>query len=560
MSDFFKKFFFAPIFDDERKNRAARYLNSILNISFVLIAVLVLSGQYAFIVNLVFVLIALFVLSMHFLLYAGKVELTSTIFILIIWLSMTSLAWVGGGIKDFSLIIYLILIFLASLLGYAQLSAILIGISIFSIWSLFYAETTGLFTPISETLLADSFSLTSIFLLFGAILYFTIKDLDNALLTSQENEQELLARNETLLQLQEDLQENARNLKKTSDESQAQALRLQRISKVTQKITLAMNMETLLPEIAKLTSESFGFYHVGIFLLNANDKYAQLKAANSEGGQKMLARAHRLEVGHTSLVGRVAYERKARILLDVDEKLGYSTDADLPDTHSEMALPLVYGDELLGVLDVQSKKRLAFDEFDVEAFSILANQIAISIENARQLERTQNALKEIEDVSRQYIRQEWSQLLRSRRDSGFRYLHGDVETIEDNQVEEAEDVEESTPIIIPAKLRNEIIGTLKIYPSNKNQVWQEDDIELIQAIADRAALALENARLLETTTRRAQRERLVSEVTTKIRSTNDPDVMVRSAMDELKKILGASKVELQAYQPKDAQTESRQDE
>lgn len=558
MIDLLKKIFLPPVFEDNGGSLTARYLNNFLNISFVMVVILIVSGQYAFAVNLVFALIAAFTLGLHFLLHAGKLKLAIRIFVSLLWLSMTYLAWVGAGIKDAALVIYLIIIFLSTLFGHKRLSAALIALSIVSVWLLFFAETAGRFVPVFDTLLADTFSLTSIFVLFGALLYFTAGSLEKALLKSQESEQELIEQNKALLALQEDLEEKTRNLEVTSVQTREQAQRLQVIAKISQEIALTKNTETLLPEVARLTSERFGFYHVGVFSLSTDKKYVQLKATSSDGGKKMLQAKYQVKIGSADIVGRVAHDRRPSIVLDDGDAAVSFNNPDLPKTHSEIALPLIYGDELLGVLDVQSEETLAFDESDIEAFSILANQIAIVIENMRQLERAQSALEEMEEVSRHYIRQEWSQLLKGKREKGARYIQGTVEEIEDAQP--AEDDEETSSISIPIMLRKEVIGMLKVHAAEKDYVWREEDVELMQAIADRAALALENARLLETTTRRARRERLVSEVTSKIRSTNDPDKMVQTTMEELKKILGVSKVELRAFQPKVAETENSSDE
>ena len=269
----FKIFFIPPKFEDKRKTRLARYLGSILNIGFVIFLLLIISGQYIFIVNIVYGILAALILGMHFLVHAGRIRLTTILFTLFTWGSMTYLAWVGDGFRDYAIITYLILIFLASLLGSPRLSIVLTVLSIISIWTLYYAEVTGKFYPVQDSLLANGFSVTSIFLVFSAVLYFTINDLENALTQSLKNETELLDRNNDLMQLQKELQENAETLEEATDEARLQARRLQTIAKVVQRITLTQNTEILLPEITKLTSENFDFYHVGVFLTSDDKKY-----------------------------------------------------------------------------------------------------------------------------------------------------------------------------------------------------------------------------------------------------------------------------------------------
>jgi GAF domain-containing protein len=99
-------------------------------------------------------------------------------------------------------------------------------------------------------------------------------------------------------------------------------------------------------------------------------------------------------------------------------------------------------------------------------------------------------------------------------------------------------------LTVPIKLREQVIGTLNIRPNTSGRVWRADEINIVEAITERLGLALDNARLFEETTRRAEREHLVSDITTKIRSTTDPQEMVRTAVEELKRALGVTRVEI----------------
>ena len=101
----------------------------------------------------------------------------------------------------------------------------------------------------------------------------------------------------------------------------------------------------------------------------------------------------------------------------------------------------------------------------------------------------------------------------------------------------------SDQVVVPIKLRGETIGTLVVQSQSANTLNQGQR-DLIEAVAERVALSAENARLFEETTRRAERERLVSDITGKIRSVNDPQTMIQTAMEELRKVLGASRVEV----------------
>ncbi|HSM71127.1 MAG TPA: HAMP domain-containing protein, partial [Anaerolineales bacterium] len=130
--------------------------------------------------------------------------------------------------------------------------------------------------------------------------------------------------------------------------SERRAQELQAISEISRAISTEQRLEILLPLITRLVSVRFDFYHVGIFFVDETRQYAYLQAANSEGGQSMLARGHRLEIGK-GLVGTVAQTGKPRIALDVGSDAAFFDNPDLPDTRSEMALPLSVRGQIIGV-------------------------------------------------------------------------------------------------------------------------------------------------------------------------------------------------------------------
>ena len=215
-----------------------------------------------------------------------------------------------------------------------------------------------------------------------------------------------------------------------------------------------------------------------------------------------------------------------------------------------MALPLRSGGQVVGVLDVQSDRPEAFTEEDISVLSILADQVSLAIDNVRLFETTRRSLSEAEALYRQYLRQAWSRLPREQQLAGFRYsitgaapLEKPVSIDQTNTEDGSRPKAPGTPLVVPIKLRGEIIGNLLVQDPQINK-WTRDQIDLAQAVADRVALSVENARLFDETSRRAERERLVTEITSKIRVTNDPDAMIQTALDELRNALGASQVQL----------------
>lgn len=341
--------------------------------------------------------------------------------------------------------------------------------------------------------------------------------------------------------------------------SERRAQELQSISEISRAISSEQRLETLLPLITRLVSDRLDFYHVGIFFIDETRRFTYLQAANSHGGQTMLARGHRLEVG-VGLVGTVAKTGKPRIALDVGIDASYFDNPDLPETRSEMALPLNAHGKTIGVLDVQSTKPGAFTEADANTLSILGDQVAIAIENARLFDQTQQARDEAEALYSQALRQEWSSFNQLAANIGYhqtstggKSIKTPVLTNEIRQTLESGKVvafegngKSSAPsITIPVKLRGQTLGVLNIKAPTSDRKWSQDEINLAQAVSDRLALALDNARLLQESQRSAAKEAKIGEVSAKISASINMRSVLETAVEALGRALPGSEVVLQ---------------
>src|SRR5688572_10638179 len=393
--------------------------------------------------------------------------------------------------------------------------------------------------------------------------------LRRAIAESQSSSQSLSTSNQKLLALQVELEDSvtqrteelagrSRELEIANVHIQRKSNQFEALAKVTQSITSIRDIHELLPNIAKVISESFGFYHVGIFLIDEINQYAVLSATNSEGGRRMLERKHRLRVGEQGIVGMVASTGEPRVAMDVGVDAVFFNNPELSDTHSEATLPLKSGDRIIGALDVQSTQTAAFTEEDIQLLSLLANQVSLAIENARLFDETRNALAKAEIVSRQFTREAWGRLHTEQNLIGYRYnlagaspLEKPIELTGSGNGQDNGKQMEDSQVVVPIELRGETIGNLVVQSPSGG--FSQDQIDIIKAVAERVALSAENARLFEETTRRAERERLVSDITGKIRSGTDPQLMIQTAMDELRKALGASRVEVIPQSIKDSE-------
>jgi len=343
-------------------------------------------------------------------------------------------------------------------------------------------------------------------------------------------------------------------------QSEKRANELEAISEISKVITGEQKLANLLPLITRLVSERFGFYHTGIFLLDETKQYAVLQAANSEGGRKMLARGHKLEVGASGIVGYVAHAGVHRIALDVGMDAVFFNNPDLPTTRSEMALPLKIRNTIVGALDVQSEKSNAFTENDAKNLSILADQISIALENARLFTRTQQALSEAQALYRQNIQEGWAAFTREESSLGYRQnMKGGTELFEPVETAEireavsrgsvslfhADGVAQEPTIVVPIKLRGQVIGSLNITAPSRDRQWTRDEINLTEVVSERLSIALENARLIQDSQRQAIKQQTISEVTERIGASINLKNVLQTAVEELGRAMPGSEVVLQ---------------
>lgn len=360
--------------------------------------------------------------------------------------------------------------------------------------------------------------------------------------------------------LEQRVADRTAELDAANQQTARRALQLQTITELSESISQLKDLNDIFPAVTRLISERFGFYHIGIFLVDRDREFAILQAANSEGGKRMLERNHRLRLG-VGVVGFAAQTGQPRIALDVGTDAIYFDNPDLPKTRSEVALPLKSLSNTVGVLDVQSTETGAFSSEDLQVLTALANQVAIALENARLLTETRAALIQVQEVYNEYTRAEWSRTVTRAEQRGFRYQTGHIEMLERGMqspevisaVQSGDVVASQTNgtnqqgaiVAIPVKLRGEVIGILHIEANDPSREWQADEISLVQAVAERAAFAMENARLFQDARRRAAKERLISEATSRISGALNIENILHTTAEELERVLGGSEVVIQ---------------
>lgn len=560
--------FAPPIFDgDEEKTRLAGLLNTIILIQFfvpiiLLINVVRIPNNRIVLLPVVLAFI-LPLLLMLFFMRRGHIRAVSIALLVFLTIVAVVLGYLNGGQIRAVVIYYPLIIVIASLLMGGTSAIVTALVSSLLLGVVTYVGSKGVLDQIVEAPTVELSIITYAigFTIIAMILRLASNSIGEALERARFGERQLIESNRELHDLSTSLEERvsartdelakrSQDLEAANRQVQRRAAQFEAVAQVTQAIISVRDLRELLPRIATVISEKFGFYHVGVFLLDEVGEYAIMSATNSEGGKKMLARNHRLRVGEQGIVGTVTLTGNPRIAMDVGTDAVFFNNLELPETHSEMAVPIKSGDLIVGALDVQSTESGAFSDDDVQMLSLLANQVSLAIENARLFEETRRALAESEAVSRQTTREAWRRLPVEQKLIGFRYSVAGASQL-DTALELAETAEgkhkslqmETHRVVVPIELRGETIGSLVVQSPSKGNLNQ-DQLDLVKAVAERVAISAENARLFDETTRRAERERMVSDITSKIRSTSDPEAMIQTAIEELRSALGASRVEI----------------
>ncbi len=366
------------------------------------------------------------------------------------------------------------------------------------------------------------------------------------------------------LQRQEAELKNIQNVLETrvadrTRELEDQSLRLRLVAEIAKDAASARDVAELLDRGAQLIHERFNYYQTGIFLIDNNREFAVLAASPTEAGRQMIANGHKLRVGEMGLVGRVAATGEPRISLETGLDSVHFNNPLLPNTRSEMALPLKVESRTVGVLDIQSDQTQAFNDDDIAVMQVLTDQLAIAIERTRLLQKLEESLRELQQAYGLSTNESWKSLAESGllANTGYRFDNVRIQAIDtipelgvkamqsgqmivQNGIGDGQS--EHVQAAIPVKLRGQPIGVVTV---KLKESYNSNTINTIGQAVERLASSLESARLFEEARSRADREQAIAQVTSAISSASDFDAILRTAVEEIGKNLGESEVSIQ---------------
>lgn len=349
----------------------------------------------------------------------------------------------------------------------------------------------------------------------------------NLALESQKVLSSELKNNQAMLELQ---------IARRTNDLERRLLQLRTAAEISRATGAVLQPKDLMDQVVDLVQERFKLYYVGVFLLDQPGEYAVLQSGSGEAGKMMLSEGHRLAVGGNSMIGWTTANRQACIALDVGAEAVRFQNPHLPETRSELALPILKGDLVLGAMTVQSTQAKAFDQDDITILQSIADSLAIALENARLFSEVQSNLDEIQALHRQYLAHSWSEASNHLGEMSYSFEQSSPQT--------SVVLSEAQPTLeVPLVLRDQVIGNLTLETKQGNLTTEEQ--AFIDSVTTQAALALENVRLLEETQRRAERERIAAQVSSRVWASNDIHSILRTALKELGDSLQVSEGSIQ---------------
>ncbi|MGC9397603.1 MAG: GAF domain-containing protein [Anaerolineae bacterium] len=530
-----------PTFEDDERMRVARLLSRVI---WTALIILVAVGPVVILVNqtsqdmwLSALLVGGF-LAWHLALLAlvrrGQVRVASVLFCSLLWFFVLVSSLIFGGIRGSIVPAYLPIIFMAGfLLG--ERGAVTFGLlSLLAIVGVFVAEYyfDAVLRPARPDVAWDNvFIIASIVIWMMVVVSLGWRNFAAALERVREHREALHAR-------LEELRESRATIQRRTQELEQRTRKLQAAVQVGRETIALRTLDLLLERSVALLQEHFGLYHVALFLVDNAREYAVLRKAAGHAAAEVMAQGLRLRIGGGSLVSSVIMTREAMVTSNVEESPLYRENPLLDETRSEAVMPLRVRHNVIGVLDLQSREAEAFTEDTVAVLQLVADQLAVAIENARLLEEMQATVQELTAASGQFTREAWRRAVEGEgRARGYRYDRVAVAPLPQDGDELLPTEQTDDTLSVPLKLREQVIGKVNLRFADE-QVSPEV-AEFVEGVAERLVLSMENARLLEASRQRAARERLVREITAELRASADVEGVLRRTVRELGRALDA---------------------
>jgi GAF domain-containing protein len=320
-------------------------------------------------------------------------------------------------------------------------------------------------------------------------------------------------------------------------ELETRAIQLRSSATISKTIAEIQDITQLMETTTRLTSDQFGYYHVGLYLLDERKKTAFLQASSSITGKQLIGQGFRIEPDRFNLFNRVVQYNHSYITSDIDD-VNFIGDVNFPLTRSRMLLPLTIRNNVIGILDLHSDQSPSFNTQDAEALQTLADLVAISIDNTRLINETKNLVRQLETNTSVQTREIWTKFT-SRHKPAYQYTPAGVRPLFVNNK-----LENPDGLRVPLVLHGQKIGNIMLKRKGTTNMWSERERVLVEKVADQVALAIENSRLVDETQKNAVRDQVIANISARVRETLDVESILRTATTELRRAFDLKEAEI----------------
>jgi GAF domain-containing protein len=480
----------------------------------------------------------------------------SRYFPLLLWLLAIGSLAIFGGIRNSGFPSLAIVILIASLTLGTRAGLLYASMTVLAGTILVIAENRGMlpvYIDEPNTTILISYSLT--ILSIGLLSVLAFDTFNKVVKSSLSAEKDAKDANKSLEQKYQDVEQRTMYLEQRS-------VTLQLVKEIIEFASHTKIETEFLNQTVQALARGINVNHVGIFFVDELEENAVLCTTNSLEGNDLLAHGYSLKLT-TNTLAYTSHESGFIKFQSADSILYFTRPDSLPDTKSNISLPITAGEKIIGLINFQfnSPNPLLIYEGDLQ---VIANQIALSLENIRLLGQLQRKLHEISHLAGETAQTVWKQIA-SGEPLGFQYDQLQIvpkSEIFPDEVHSAlsnrrsasyrtSGEPSSTRLVAPIILRDQVMGVIGYEDSDANHNWLPTEINMLETIASRVSLALENSRLVAEAEQRASRERVLGQITSRIRETLDFDTILQTALQELHQSfdLHEAEIRLQAIKP-----------
>jgi len=492
-----RRFFTPPVFEgDKEKTGSAKLLYQVITLIWILPILLVTIGFLGGRAEVIppAIVISIVLLTIMVLSQIGRVGLASTFLTTMIVLLIGYADFQNAGNIQPSTLMFAIAIIMSGLLLGRRAPLVTAIVILVSHTLIVYFQMQGVIKLSSAPAVGfENIIITSIMILIIGFLYqFVVARLQSALDQSRKDEKELQISNRELeqgrLSLEQRVAERTHSLELASE--------------IGRSVSQVRTLDVMLKDATELIRSRFDLYYVQVYLTDPSQTNLLLLSGTGKVGEELLGRSHRLPLNIGSINGRAATEKKSVVISDTTASTTFRPNPLLPNTRSEMAIPLLVGEKVVGVLDLQSEKANALNQEILSAFEALAGQLAIAIQNANLLAEADQARAEVETQARRLVRANWADYqdaIHKPEETGFVFEQNKISAMAQDEA-----IKENS-LVAPISVTGEKLGNLVVEMEGQSQGTRTT--ELVATIARQIAQQIESLRLLES----AERYRAESE-------------------------------------------------